>query len=255
MSIDPLYAPKLKLDRAKGHISDLNAEILAFLKRKPYCAVVETYHKPGRYALRFREQEALPVNIPLIIGDAVHNLRTTLDHLACALVHLAGGKTKGVYFPFAESDTALEATIKKRLIGRAGPKVVDVVRRLKPYKGGNLILRGIHDLDIADKHSIIVPVCRVAQCVDIGPSAGGAWDVIPLNFEMRAEDGDLLDVFPANPNVEVGQKFDLATEIEFDEHSPPFAGGGVAEILQRCEVEVDSIINRFDAMIRRGEIP
>lgn len=86
MNTDPLLGARLKAIRAKSHIRDLNREIGGFIERHPYCVTVEAHHKPGCYALRYRERETIPASVPLIIGDAVHNLRTSLDHLACALV-------------------------------------------------------------------------------------------------------------------------------------------------------------------------
>jgi hypothetical protein len=38
-----------------------------------------------------------------------------------------------------------------------------VLRQLAPFKGGNIGLRGLHDLDILDKHETVVPIFLVAR--------------------------------------------------------------------------------------------
>ena len=256
MNTNPLHSAGLKAKRAKRHICDLNTEISAFLHRDPYVVRVEPFHKPGSYALRYVERENIPETFPLIIGDAVHNLRTALDHLAVALVRLAGKSTKNVYFPFADSAQNLEGAIASRKIARAGPKVVDEIRLLQPYKGGNLVLRGIHDLDIADKHAMLTPTCRLVEPPGgIITNAEGGLQIASSDIVMDAEDGDLLDVVPIEPNLQIGKEFPLPAEIVFDETVRTFAGGLVTEVLEEASMQIDSVLNTFSAMIRRREIP
>ena len=100
------------------------------------------------------------LGLALVIGDAVHNLRSALDLLAFALVGdkcPTPGQRRQVQFPFSASANGLEATIKSRQISRAGEKVVREIKKLKPYPGGNETLQAIHDLDLADKHKLIIP--------------------------------------------------------------------------------------------------
>jgi len=92
-----------------------------------------------------------------ILGDAIHNMRSALDLMAVSLVDEAKGNTNGVYFPFAESGDELDPMIKRRNFHRAPEEAVDLLRTLAPYKGGNVALRAIHDLDIEDKHKTLIP--------------------------------------------------------------------------------------------------
>jgi hypothetical protein len=47
--------------------------------------------------------------------------------------------------------------IRRRYFDGAGDEAVSLLRRLKPYPGGNIALRAIHDLDIRDKHTSLIP--------------------------------------------------------------------------------------------------
>ena len=106
---------------------------------------------PPRVKLTFTN-EPFPEELSAIFGDIVHNLRTALDLAASACVRANGKSDKGVFFPFCKEASELDAMIKRRNIDRAHPDVVSYIRSLAPYKGGNIALRAIHDLDVRDKH-------------------------------------------------------------------------------------------------------
>lgn len=90
-SIDGCLA---KLDRADEHLEALSAETLAFLRSRPIELRGEMDKDIGRYSVRIRLKERPPVRLGLIVGDAVHNLRAALDHLATNLAILGGAKTR-----------------------------------------------------------------------------------------------------------------------------------------------------------------
>jgi len=95
-----------------------------------------------------------------MLGDAIHNLRTALDHLAYRLVSVGPkphwrGK---VYFPIADSAEEFVSRIggiKKRLRHDA----VKPLAAIKAYRGGaGEILWQLNELDIIDKHRLLLPV-------------------------------------------------------------------------------------------------
>jgi hypothetical protein len=49
------------------------------------------------------EIPAINPDISLMLGDAAHNLRTALDHLACELARSVGIAEPMVYFPICEN--------------------------------------------------------------------------------------------------------------------------------------------------------
>lgn len=64
---------------------------------------------------------------------------------------------KGVYFPFAANARELERQIKLKKFDRASTEAVELIKALAPYPGGDDRLRGLHDLDIKDKHQMLIP--------------------------------------------------------------------------------------------------
>src|SRR6266516_6097136 len=73
----------LKVSRAKQHIGELEAAIIAFHETSPYQVVTVDDPQTGkRVAMIGGEPAPIPHEIPLILGDAVHALRSSLDHFA-----------------------------------------------------------------------------------------------------------------------------------------------------------------------------
>jgi hypothetical protein len=54
---------------------------------------------------------------------------------------------------------------------RAGDQAIAVMHAIQPYVGGNLVLRAIHDLDIQDKHTAIIPTL-----MNVGGPILSRWD-------------------------------------------------------------------------------
>ncbi|MEO5598898.1 MAG: hypothetical protein ABIQ66_09790 [Novosphingobium sp.] len=99
-----------------------------------------------------------PRHLVLVLGDAVHNLRSSLDLMICDIARIRGKSTDGIKFPFAADEIKFEKIMKKGEIRRIGEDVKQAIIALQPFKGGNLPLRLLHDLDIMDKHDLIIPM-------------------------------------------------------------------------------------------------
>src|SRR5260370_29058031 len=88
---DRLFGIRAKIERAKYHIDELASRAQAFAEGNENCLVAEDDPQTGEKVYRIRLRAPLPALVPLIIGDAAHNLRSSLDHLAWQLVEANGG--------------------------------------------------------------------------------------------------------------------------------------------------------------------
>jgi hypothetical protein len=110
---------------------------------------------------------AFPNDIPLIIGDAVHNLRSALDIAICAKVG-RGNVTPRTDLPFERTRNklvkALNRTFKKTPVFGA-PIIKLILDGIRPYEtgnpDGNRPLYGLHRLDIMDKHIELMDILTV----------------------------------------------------------------------------------------------
>src|SRR4051812_10723750 len=97
----PLTGCLRKLQRAKEHMQLLGAVVEAWRKTNPVRLVRDFDLDAGVLSYRVRVQSPSDA-IPLILGDALHNFHSTLDHLAWQLALLGphGGKPPtGSTFP------------------------------------------------------------------------------------------------------------------------------------------------------------
>jgi hypothetical protein len=107
---------------------------------------------------------AIDPDIPMITGDAVHNLRSALDLLAWALyARRTKGKGTHIYFPIFETPKKYKSGSERKVEGISEADI-EAITLLKPYKGGNDHLWGLHELDITDKHRLLItPVIAVGR--------------------------------------------------------------------------------------------
>jgi hypothetical protein len=148
----------LKLQRAGRHIAELSALVS---KTRPFPLVLKTDIQTGQRTLGCKKNEAVADIIALLCGDAIHNLRSALDHAYWEIVspHCSAGELRDVQFPFSSKAERLDKAIQRRKGHCAGTGFYCAVRNLKPYGdlGGNLLLFLIHEMDVTDKHKLLLP--------------------------------------------------------------------------------------------------
>lgn len=158
-----IHPSRLKIERAKKHVNDLNDIIIDFLADKPFELWSRYKKKPSQRFLFVKQHKDIPTEVSLIIGDAIHNLKSALDILAFRMVGDKAPTPQRVLFPFASSEKGLQGSIGNRQLGLAGEKVVDTIKGLQPYAGGNKLLYGIQILDTKDKHHFVITTGQVAH--------------------------------------------------------------------------------------------
>jgi hypothetical protein len=167
-----LSSARAKLNWANTQINILDAEIRAFIDRKPYS--VREKPKPklqreGNIAQRelfekgrFFEiilTEEIPDGIKASAGMTVQAIRDSLDHLAHALAKKNGStKTTDVYFVIADSEAEFLGSRAQRKLRRISGPDRQIIAALKPYKGGNDLLYALHWLNNKSKHREMIAV-------------------------------------------------------------------------------------------------
>jgi len=149
----------LKIDRASKGVRELNK---LFRERRPFTYVVETNTHTCQRATFAKKNKAVIDEAAILSGEIVHNLRSALDHAYWEIVApFAAGKReeKKIQFPFCETAARLEETVKSRLADRVSPRFFKALVDLKPHgeAGGNELLYLVDELDILDKHRLLIP--------------------------------------------------------------------------------------------------
>ncbi len=238
-----------KMHRAWDHIQEVDCIIQPWVNSNPWAISTERNSKGRPERLVFRLNSQVPAKAGPVIGDAIHNIRSALDHLAAASAIRAGRSAKGVYFPIVKDAAAIEAAIRDKL--RKCPEAFrDFVADLKPYKGGNDALYVLHHLDIIDKHQVLSPIGAGSKVtIDADQGFYGAIDFSkttePIRLpRKRINDGDTVLDYSASLAVPDGTEIRTQTEIlvEFVEETSPAVGKEIKSVLHWIFRETERII-------------
>jgi hypothetical protein len=252
---------QLKLDRAEEHLHALDDEILAYLDSQPFKIVVNVQPSdPSTVLIEFHVTTQPPERLSVILGDCIHNLRSSLDHIACDLVTKAGGSCDHTQFPIADSMLDKNANPKQPLtVGAAiDPQALAFIDALQPYHRGQDApshpLAIVRDLSNIDKHQTLHTTATYVTGTQVFMQFP---DGILLGGQLThrvARDQTVIGVFPlsepfdpaANPDVEVSAGGSAFVAIE---QAGPWADRPVAvlvdEVLQFIRRDVVAGLEPF----------
>jgi len=211
---------RTKIERAKQHLHDLEVARNGFIISKPYRIERENDPQTGYNLYRIFDIQTPPVEMGLIAGDVIHNLRSALDHLAYQLVYVNGANpSKQTAYPIWDSAAEYKAQRARRIKGMA-QSAIDAIDATEPYQGGKGAgLWVLHYLDISDKHhALLTPLINVTEASFTTP---GFWDhgykgvggVSFPNFGKPLKHGDII----ATREAEVDKDMNLTLDVAFTE--------------------------------------
>lgn len=267
MTPNRLIGVRAKIERANKHVCDLKDVLRAFRCSYPYRMCSERDAKTGEQIHRVSSMEPIPVVIPLIVGDAIHCLRSSLDHLACQLVQVGTGNTStSVYFPIVQNSTEYEKAIQGKVTG-AREDAKEAIRLVQAYKGGKgHQLWVLNRLDNTDKHRLLLTVVARYATINfeafmppglqhfavLGEDQSGNLNSMPIGQMMgRSFDvseklcplkvGDVL--LRGIPNAEMNNNVKPIAEVTLVE--PETEPGSILEFLTHLSQFVEGTVNGF----------
>ena len=213
---------RLKVERARGHIGELREALGGWVSPPPFVLDGQLEPSTGHYVLRWR---ASPTNVPvppavaLAAGDAAHNLRSALDHVAWELAAEGGGATDRTEFPIYHDRATYRRDAPPKTAGIA-PRHAATIESLQPFwfddaadeaersaLAANVWLGAVRVLDILDKHRVLLAASAVA--IPKPPTFSNAWHVtgrFPDGMSLirdGAEYTRLTAVTPIDPNLPI----------------------------------------------------
>jgi hypothetical protein len=157
MPDNPLLHAKMKAGWANEHFKVLYRELNKWTKSNPYTVTNHEDSKNGVYVYGIEINRA-PDIIPLVLGDFICCLRSSLDQLAWALTHLPPTRSftpkeeRQIQFPVFKSK---DATYEHRR-SLFPSTVASVIDTFQPYLRGNAFvdhpLWQLNELWTMDKH-------------------------------------------------------------------------------------------------------
>lgn len=178
----------LKFRRAHKHLLDANAAVRDFLKDQPYEIVRDEDSEPNRMLFWVTLHEEPSADISLAAGDAIHNMRSALDHLVYEISSQREADPGDTSFPLLTKEENWDKRGKHgALLVNSGLNRV----RLLPDEAQTLIhdlqpwprpqpfapdmfgpnrkrLWELHAFDIADKHKNLNVAVLYIEVVGVG---------------------------------------------------------------------------------------
>jgi hypothetical protein len=163
-----------KFARGVEQMKLLGREVHAFENRAAYVFRLEVESRTPR-TIRYRclatEREPPSEEWPLLAGDAIQNIRNSLDHVvwACAEKSVRGRDTA---FPICTDPDKFQSAAKKKL--RGVPEVVRAsIEKWQPYRTwpddpARDLLAQLHKLSNNDKHRALTTVATAVRTEAIG---------------------------------------------------------------------------------------
>lgn len=226
---------RLKHVWANQHINRLHAFWKAFLETD-FCHLAVEDQPDGGQLLRIVSVEALPGELVLSLGDAIHNLRSALDYTVSELL---GWKDTRLTFPMGEEREELISSFRTepevvagKTKGKGRNAAIEaaipgigrfIVDEIRPYKAAGGFLWPLNKLDGRDKHRLLIPVLipqsigginvvdqnnnRMTNCgASVG--AGGAVNLVAFGaggVQIESYGKPTAEIFFNEPGIVEGQ--------------------------------------------------
>ena len=193
---------RLKIERANKHITDIELRIDLLKKGLIVSAQVEANTGCEFIHCDFaniKDRDAVD-ELAVMLGDAIHNLKCSLDHawletMARLVPSRNWERTK---FPVYPTSNDLECALRSLGVHISAPHFFNLIMRdIRPHAGGDFAIRTVHELDIRDKHRLLIPLVHYSSIGEIylkDPQGvmhrGNTWGTtIPLPHFVKFERG------------------------------------------------------------------
>ncbi|WP_370182631.1 hypothetical protein, partial [Alteriqipengyuania sp.] len=178
----PFDGSKYRCVRADIHIDELKSILSRYTENMPFNLYFETSNVRNLRAF-FGVVGYPPAIASFALGDVIHSLRSSLDHLAGDLARLNRRSPRSVGFPISDSASSLKSAIENRNFRRVSKDCLEKLNEISPYKGGNDALYYLNKISNFDKHSISIPIWPQFECKEliVAPPVGS--ETIFYNFK------------------------------------------------------------------------
>lgn len=257
---------RIKIERAKKHINDLDVSCKSFFSSDPYIVETKSDPKTGQHAYHLIGVKDVLPTISTIVGDILQNLRSALDHMAFQLFKVgpggrSGGDGRHIYFPIFDDATKYKSGVIGKVKGMR-QDAIDAIHAVKPYKGGNEVLWRLHALNNLDKHRLLITAVSSLSAHSILPSVRAKMvkgfrgsrpnDPIPdlhgTLMDVRHVPLKAGDILLAIPESEVEQYMQFHFIITFAE-TGIIEGEPIIETLHQMADLIDNIVAIFRPLL------
>lgn len=198
-------------------INELHQFLGRFFNGDVYELISDYDENYNRYGLRVLMTAEIPQETGIIVGDIVHNLRSSLEHVASDLFFYANGSDarQRSKFPMHETDENLFNALERYEIKDKFPNVISAIRdAIRPTRSGNKLVWASGRLWNIDKHRI--PIISYAITQIDGIEARGR-NENTITASVAVEQGRCFGIVSSDAPLEITNSGDASFSVQFDE--------------------------------------
>ncbi|GAA4493599.1 hypothetical protein [Pseudaeromonas paramecii] len=242
-------SPRLKLERAYQHVKEIEKLTIPLSKELYEIKIESEFSFPKPYAvgmnLVYIPLKPISETLGLVIGDAINNFRSSLDHLASGLIK-AQAPNNRPYFPMAETRDELMDNRFLKQLEKSLPGSFDLlINKLRPASHCNDIYWKFHLLDNDSKHNIILPTISNVNVENINVQCGGA------RLTNCRVGGDatkrMIIIHSSGAEIIIHNDFEVYVDLRFPLHSK-FSTLDVISTLKNIGLTVRETIDQFEKL-------
>ena len=157
-----------------------------------------------------------------------------------------GKSDRSTKFPFYESRNQLINVINNGKMKTAPEICRLIIDDIKPYRGGNDLLYGLHDLDITDKHKLLIPIVSIVELRGASgeDDCGGRFK--NLNFFITQS--GRINAISSTKNLKITNYGQPSFEIRFDKGEVFEDKPVISTLHQLCQL-ISGIIGKFETSV------
>lgn len=249
-SNNPLEICRLSVEHAKSHIDEIDVLTARFVESQPYTLVVEDDPLYPTHELRFlRPTKSLPYRISGLAGDALVNLRNSLDHAGYFVAVAAGKGGKNAHFPFGDTVVDLEGNRKRR--SKDIPKeMFDFMAAFKPFRDGNVSLWTLNKLAGSKKHEPLLRAeMHVFEIIIDSDATQLTLDPMLNKIHHPRSNGDMPVGWRRKSDPERHENFEVAILVRFNDAIA--LGKPATALLRDFSRVVERVLSGIEAEARR----
>jgi hypothetical protein len=228
----------LKIERANKHIEELHGVVQEFKATYPYKVARKRNPETGEHVVYVHTADPLPPIIPVIAGDVIQNLYSSLDYLASELVvaNKSPISTKTA-FPITKNipTTKDEITRYEGQVEGMRQEVKDLLRSMNTYRGADNLFWTLHKLNNINKHRSLVTIGFATSVL----SRGNPW----LNLGPLQQGSEIARL-PAN--LEDDEQIHLLFDIAVNEPEADAINHAMILVLRGCYNTVKRTVQAFE---------
>ena len=240
------------------HIRELNQLLTDFSTSNFYSVAVQEQKGRNTVCIAIFRHFSTTTSA-LIIGDALHNMRSALDLLYFRIFGEVTGKAnKFTRFPIRDDRKELVSAIngglkEKKLSNHRGALALRdfIVDDVQAYAAGNGPLWTLHEMNITDKHQLLLPVFKIMQFTGISLEDEDG-NIFPADGQPYLTD-DSYWFKVRDGKLKVHEKGRAATAIVFGV-GVPLQDQPVVPALTKLAENVMGTIDAFEALDLSGFI-